>query len=86
MRGNRQEQMEECFRTNFHGPLNIVRAFLPFLRERGTGTLVLLSSQAAWHVDISAGAYCASKFALSGADLSLPVSHQHCWNSLRTLC
>ncbi|GJC85016.1 hypothetical protein ColLi_07854 [Colletotrichum liriopes] len=56
--------MEACFRTNFHGPLNITRAFLPFLRERGTGTLVYLSSQAAWHVDISAGAYCASKFAL----------------------
>ncbi|KAJ3954730.1 hypothetical protein N0V92_008774, partial [Colletotrichum tropicale] len=62
-----QEQMEECFRTNFHGPLNIARAFLPFLRERGTGTLVFLSSQAAWHVDISAGAYCASKVALSAA-------------------
>ncbi|GKT74497.1 short-chain oxidoreductase [Colletotrichum tofieldiae] len=59
--------MEACFRTNFHGPLNITRAFLPFLRERGTGTLVYLSSQVAWHVDISAGAYCASKFALEGA-------------------
>ncbi|KZL83246.1 short-chain oxidoreductase [Colletotrichum incanum] len=62
-----QEEMEACFRTNFHGPLNITRAFLPLLRERGTGTLVYLSSQAAWHVNVSAGAYCASKFALEGA-------------------
>nr|XP_036587568.1 short-chain oxidoreductase [Colletotrichum truncatum]KAF6798510.1 short-chain oxidoreductase [Colletotrichum truncatum] len=62
-----QEQMEQSFRTNFHGPLNISRAFLPFLRKRGTGTLLFLGSQAAWHVDPFAGAYCSSKFALSGS-------------------
>ncbi|KAK1731795.1 hypothetical protein CaCOL14_008984 [Colletotrichum acutatum] len=62
-----QEEMEASFRTNFHGPLNITRAFLPMMRERGTGTLVYISSQAAWHVEVSAGAYSASKFALEGA-------------------
>lgn len=56
--------MEASFRTNFHGPLNITRAFLPMMREKGTGTLVYISSQAAWHVEVGAGAYSASKFAL----------------------
>ncbi|KAI8218383.1 hypothetical protein K4K53_008796 [Colletotrichum sp. SAR 10_77] len=32
-----------------------------------SGLVEELTSQAAWHVDISAGAYCASKFALSAA-------------------
>ncbi|KAK0380192.1 hypothetical protein CLIM01_02417 [Colletotrichum limetticola] len=59
--------MEASFKTNFHGPLNITRAFLPMMRERGTGTLVYISSQAAWHVEVGAGAYSASKFALEGA-------------------
>lgn len=62
--------MEASFKTNFHGPLNITRAFLPRLRKKGAGTLVYISSQAAWHVDPNAGAYCASKFALEG--LSTP--------------
>ncbi|TEA22452.1 putative oxidoreductase [Colletotrichum sidae] len=51
-----QEELETCHRTNFRGPLNITRAFLPFLRKRGTGTLAYLSSQAAWHADPTAGA------------------------------
>lgn len=53
-------------RTNLYGPLNITRAILPKLRSKGKGTLVYLSSQAAWHADPSASAYCASKFALAG--------------------
>ncbi|KAJ7800508.1 hypothetical protein B0H14DRAFT_1688915 [Mycena olivaceomarginata] len=62
-----QEDMEQCFRTNFHGPMNITRAFLPYLRARGTGTLFYVGSQAGWHGDPSASSYCASKFALEGA-------------------
>ncbi|KAJ7730678.1 hypothetical protein DFH07DRAFT_161799 [Mycena maculata] len=62
-----QQDLEDCFRTNFHGPLNITRALLPKLRARGTGTLLYMSSQAAWHADPSATGYCATKFALEGA-------------------
>ncbi|KAK1635922.1 hypothetical protein BDP81DRAFT_428701 [Colletotrichum phormii] len=62
-----QEEMEASFKTNFHGPLNVARAFLPFMRAKATGTLVYVSSQATWHVDVGAGAYSASKFALEGA-------------------
>ncbi|OTA99723.1 hypothetical protein M426DRAFT_324909 [Hypoxylon sp. CI-4A] len=62
-----QQEMEDVFKTNFHGPLNITRALLPKMRSRGTGTLLYMSSQAAWHADPSAAGYCASKFALGGA-------------------
>ncbi|CAG8976546.1 hypothetical protein HYALB_00011023 [Hymenoscyphus albidus] len=62
----RQEDLETSFKTNFHGPLNITRALLPKLRAKGTGTLFYMSSQAAWHSDPSATAYCSSKFALEG--------------------
>ncbi|KAI2634086.1 NAD(P)-binding protein [Hypomontagnella submonticulosa] len=62
-----QEDMEDVFKTNFHGPLNITRAVLPRLRAKGSGTLLYLSSQAAWHADPSAAGYCASKAALGAA-------------------
>jgi short-subunit dehydrogenase len=58
--------MELCLRTNFHGPMNLTRAFLPHMRARGSGTLLYIGSQAGWHSDPGAGSYCASKFALEG--------------------
>ncbi|KAI9147249.1 short-chain oxidoreductase [Paramyrothecium foliicola] len=64
---NRQEDMEASLKTNFHGPLNITRAILPKLRARASGTLLYISSQAGWHADPSAAAYCSAKFALEGA-------------------
>jgi short-subunit dehydrogenase involved in D-alanine esterification of teichoic acids len=46
--------------------MNITRAVLPHLRKRGSGTLLYVSSQAAWHADPGASGYCSSKFALEG--------------------
>jgi short-subunit dehydrogenase len=68
--------MDLSFRVNFHGPLNITRAFLPRLREKNKGTLLFVSSQAAWHADPSAGSYVAAKFALSGTWVYVLVSRQ----------
>lgn len=65
--------MEDAFRTNFHGPLNITRAVLPKLRAKGKGTLFYMSSQAAWHADPGAAGYCASKFALEGMLCTIPA-------------
>ncbi|KAI0460170.1 NAD(P)-binding protein [Xylaria acuta] len=62
-----QEETEHAFRTNFHGPMNITRALLPHFRAKGSGTLCFVSSQAGWHADPGASAYCATKFALEGA-------------------
>ncbi|QPC59865.1 hypothetical protein HYE67_002096 [Fusarium culmorum] len=39
----------------------------PFEEQRKSGTLLYVSSQAAWHSDPGASSYCASKFALEGA-------------------
>lgn len=61
-----QQELEDVFKTNFHGPLNITRALLPRIRARGNGTLLYMSSQAGWHADPSAAGYSASKFALEG--------------------
>lgn len=71
--------MEKSFQVNFHGPMNITRAVLPHLRKRGSGTLLYVSSQAAWHADPSASGYCCSKFALEGkyhAILDYPITDQ----------
>ncbi|GKU08297.1 oxidoreductase yusz [Fusarium langsethiae] len=62
-----QEDMERSLQVNLHGPLNITRAILPHFKKRKSGTLLYVSSQAAWHSDPSASSYCASKFALEGA-------------------
>ncbi|KAF3020914.1 hypothetical protein E8E14_001699 [Neopestalotiopsis sp. 37M] len=62
-----QQDLEDAFKTNFHGPMNITRSILPKLRAKGTGTLLYMSSQAAWHADPGASGYCATKFALEGA-------------------
>ncbi|KAK8098762.1 ketoreductase [Apiospora kogelbergensis] len=62
-----QQEIEDVFKTNFHGPLNITRALLPKLREKGTGTLLYISSQAGWHADATATGYCATKHALEAA-------------------
>ncbi|KAI5917496.1 hypothetical protein F4810DRAFT_44069 [Camillea tinctor] len=63
----RQKHLEDVFKTNFHGPLNITRALLPKLRAKGNGTLLYMGSQAGWHADATATGYCASKHALEGA-------------------
>ncbi|CEI62373.1 hypothetical protein FVEN_g12065 [Fusarium venenatum] len=62
-----QEDLERSFQVNLHGPLNTTRAILPYFKERKSGTLLYVSSQAAWHSDPGASSYCASKFALEGA-------------------
>lgn len=36
------------FSTNVFGALNVSRAFLPYMRERKTGTIVWLGSIAGW--------------------------------------
>ncbi|KAH9894564.1 NAD(P)-binding protein [Xylariomycetidae sp. FL2044] len=62
-----QEELEHVFKTNFYGPINVTKALLPRLRAKGSGTLLYMSSQAAWHADPSGTGYCASKAALEAA-------------------
>jgi NAD(P)-dependent dehydrogenase (short-subunit alcohol dehydrogenase family) len=53
--------------TNLHGAYYCVRAFLPGMRERRTGTIVNINSDVGKMArDLSGVAYVASKFALTG--------------------
>ena len=56
----------DLFNTNVLGPLNLTRSILPHMRARKAGSIVFMSSLAAWLGIAAGGPYSASKFALEG--------------------
>ncbi|MEU4538157.1 SDR family NAD(P)-dependent oxidoreductase [Streptosporangium sp. NPDC023825] len=59
-------QLRELMDLHLFGPAALVRAALPTMRERGTGTIVQMSSQGGRTSFPGVSAYSASKFALEG--------------------
>ncbi|MGW0810292.1 SDR family NAD(P)-dependent oxidoreductase [Nonomuraea sp. NPDC002799] len=59
-------QLRELMDLHLFGPAALVRAVLPAMRERGTGTIVQMSSQGGRTSFPGVSAYSASKFALEG--------------------
>ncbi len=57
--------------TNFFGPLFLSRAFLPQMREQGSGYIIMISSLSGVAGLAGDVAYSASKFALEGATEAL---------------
>ena len=57
--------------TNVFGALNVSRAFLPYMRQRKSGTIVFLGSLGGWNGGPLAGLYCSTKWALRGINESL---------------
>ena len=64
-------EADEVFGVNFFGPLRLIQAVLPFLRQQGAGTIVNLSSIAGLAPMAGSGLYAAAKFALEGMSISL---------------
>jgi NAD(P)-dependent dehydrogenase (short-subunit alcohol dehydrogenase family) len=66
------EDWHQVMATNLHGAFYCVRAFLPGMRARGTGTVVNINSDAGKLArDLAGVAYVSSKFGLAGLTQSL---------------
>ncbi|KAF4995453.1 hypothetical protein FGRMN_5134 [Fusarium graminum] len=66
-----ESETEHQIQTNVFGPLYALQAVIPGMRNRGSGTIVNLSSIAGQDAQPSCGIYSASKFALEGLTESL---------------
>ncbi|MEO3876766.1 SDR family NAD(P)-dependent oxidoreductase [Nonomuraea sp. B12E4] len=66
-----EEELRETLEVMFHGPLRLTRLVLPQMRERGSGTIIQVSSMGGLSSFAGAGAYCAAKGALEQASEAL---------------
>ena len=73
--GSMEEVSEAEFRqsldVNLVGPVNVIRAVMPFLREQRSGHVINISSLAGCKGYGNAASYCTAKFALVGLSESL---------------
>ena len=65
------EQARQTFETNYFGAIRMIRAVVPGMRERGSGSIVNVTSVAGRIVLAAHSHYAASKFALEAASESL---------------
>lgn len=68
------EEMYKQFQANTLGPIQVYQAILPYLRERGSGTLITNGSMSAWYHMSGFNLYNASKAALRW--LTLGMAHE----------
>lgn len=59
-----EDEFRRVFETNFFGSINLARAVVPAMRQRGRGHIISVSSIGARVGRVMDGAYCASKAAL----------------------
>ena len=65
------EEIERQFATNLYGPLALVRALVPGMKQRGGGRIVNVGSVSGIMVTPFSGIYCATKAALHAASDAL---------------
>ncbi len=64
-------EVDQVFAVNFFGPLRLIQAVLPFMRQQRSGQIVNVSSIAGFAPASGSGLYAAAKFALEGMSESL---------------
>lgn len=60
------EEVENIYRTNVFGVLNLIRAVLPSMRQRRSGHIINLSSIGGYRASAGWGIYSSTKFAVEG--------------------
>jgi NAD(P)-dependent dehydrogenase (short-subunit alcohol dehydrogenase family) len=69
--GTAEDTVRRTFDLNFFGAVDVIRAVLPGMRERGSGWIVTMSSVAGLIGITGFGYYSAAKFAMEGLTESL---------------
>lgn len=70
-------EARRAFETNFFGAARMIQTFVPAMRERGSGTIVNVTSVAGIVGGPLAGFYSATKFALEALSESLHIEVGH---------
>jgi NAD(P)-dependent dehydrogenase (short-subunit alcohol dehydrogenase family) len=81
-----REDFDRIWRVNFVGTVNVVRAFLPAMVERGRGEVVLYSSMAGWLPAWRLSAYAASKAAINAYAEVLAAECRDSGVKIRCVC
>jgi NAD(P)-dependent dehydrogenase (short-subunit alcohol dehydrogenase family) len=81
-----RDDFDLIWRVNFVGTVNVVRAFLPAMVERGRGDLVLYSSLDGWVPARKLAAYAASKAAVNAYAEVLAAEYRGSGVKIRCVC